>query len=65
MKEKKQEDLEEEIKILKKVLISCKKTLEEWDRVSIRLLYPHQHNTASLNKKTLAEIKKVICHKKN
>lgn len=56
---------EDEIKHLRKVLRMCQKTLEQWATVDRKMLYPPQHDTGSINRETLIEVKKVLCPKKN
>lgn len=50
----------EEVAELRKVLKESLSTLKEWERVNRDMLYPHQHNTGSLNRETIYKIESIL-----
>lgn len=50
----------EKLSVLEASLREVRRTLLEWDRVSKQMLYPHQHNTAQMNKEALEILEQAI-----
>ena len=48
------------IEELEQALKQAVTVLEEWEEVSRKMLYPHQHNTATFNREVLKNIKDIL-----
>lgn len=52
--------LKKRIQVLEETIKVCLKMLETWEDVSRKMLYPHQHNTGTLTKQVISEVRKVL-----
>lgn len=52
--------LKKRIQVLEETIKVCLNVLETWEDVSRKMLYPHQHNTGTLTKQVILEVKKVL-----